>query len=87
MFIGYWMFLLRKSYKQLLESDPTPVLQSKPGLFAPKTNRPPQADARVRSLGISGVPFFIFNQKLTVAGALDPATLLAAMQQAAAGKD
>lgn len=46
-----------------------------------------QADAHVRSLGISGVPFFIFNQKVSVSGAQDPAVLLAAMQQAAAGKD
>lgn len=46
-----------------------------------------QADAHVRSLGISGVPFFIFNQKVTVSGAQDPATLLAAMRQAAAGTD
>lgn len=46
-----------------------------------------QADAHVRSLGISGVPFFIFNQKLTVSGAQDPAVLLAAMQQAVADKD
>lgn len=43
-----------------------------------------QADARVRSLGISGVPFFIFNQKVSLSGAQDPATLLAAMQEAAA---
>lgn len=43
-----------------------------------------QADAHIRSLGISGVPFFIFNQKVTVSGAHDPATLLGAMQQAVA---
>ena len=42
-----------------------------------------QADAHVRSLGISGVPFFIFNRQLTVSGAQDPVTLLGAMQQAA----
>jgi predicted DsbA family dithiol-disulfide isomerase len=41
-----------------------------------------QADAQTRSMGISGVPFFIFNQKVAVSGAQDPATLLAAMQQA-----
>ena len=41
-----------------------------------------QADARVRRMGITGVPFFIFNQRLTVSGAQDPATLLGAMQQA-----
>ena len=41
-----------------------------------------QADAQARAMGISGVPFFIFNQKLSISGAQDPATLLAAMQQA-----
>ncbi|MDO8252660.1 MAG: DsbA family oxidoreductase [Rhodoferax sp.] len=41
-----------------------------------------QADAHVRGLGISGVPFFIFNQKVSLSGAQDPATLLAAMQEA-----
>jgi predicted DsbA family dithiol-disulfide isomerase len=45
-----------------------------------------QADAQVRSLGINGVPFFIFNQKVTVAGAQDPAILLGAMQQATESK-
>ena len=42
------------------------------------------ADAQARGMGISGVPFFIFNQKLAVSGAQDPATLLDAMQQALA---
>ena len=46
-----------------------------------------QADAHTRSLGISGVPFFIFNQKVVVSGAQDAATLLGAMQKAASGKD
>jgi predicted DsbA family dithiol-disulfide isomerase len=45
-----------------------------------------QSDAHIRSLGISGVPFFIFNQKLAVSGAQDPTILLDAMLQAAAGK-
>ncbi len=44
-----------------------------------------QADAQARQMGISGVPFFIFNQKVTVSGAQDPQTLLAAMQQALRG--
>jgi predicted DsbA family dithiol-disulfide isomerase len=43
-----------------------------------------QADAQARQMGISGVPFFIFNQKVAVSGAQDPQALLAAMQQAAA---
>jgi predicted DsbA family dithiol-disulfide isomerase len=42
-----------------------------------------QADQEARRMGISGVPFFIFNRRLSVSGAQDPATLLAAMQQAA----
>jgi predicted DsbA family dithiol-disulfide isomerase len=41
-----------------------------------------QADAHVRSLGINGVPFFIFNRGVTLSGAQDPTILLAAMQQA-----
>jgi predicted DsbA family dithiol-disulfide isomerase len=41
-----------------------------------------QADAQARGMGINGVPFFIFNQKLSISGAQDPVTLLAAMQQA-----
>ncbi len=43
-----------------------------------------QADAQARQMGVSGVPFFIFNQKVAVSGAQDPHTLLAAMQQAVA---
>ena len=42
-----------------------------------------QADAQARQMGVSGVPFFIFNQKVAVSGAQEPAALLAAMQQAA----
>jgi predicted DsbA family dithiol-disulfide isomerase len=41
-----------------------------------------QADAQARTMGITGVPFFIFNQKVAVSGAQDPETLLGAMQQA-----
>ena len=41
-----------------------------------------RADAQARGMGINGVPFFIFNQKWSISGAQDPATLLAAMQQA-----
>jgi len=39
------------------------------------------ADRRVREMGIGGVPFFIFNQNVTVSGAQNPSDLLAAMQQ------
>jgi len=42
------------------------------------------ADARYREMGIGGVPFFIFNQKVAVSGAQDPAHLLEAMQQSLA---
>ena len=43
-----------------------------------------ESDAQARQLGVSGVPFFIFNQKLAVSGAQDPQTLIQAMQQAVA---
>lgn len=42
------------------------------------------ADARARQRGIGGVPYFIFNQKVAVSGAQEPAQLLAAMQQSLA---
>ena len=41
------------------------------------------ADARARSLGVSGVPFFIFGQRLTVSGAQEPEVLLRALSEAA----
>jgi predicted DsbA family dithiol-disulfide isomerase len=41
-----------------------------------------QADAHARGMGINGVPFFIFNNAVSVSGAQDPTTLLAAMRQA-----
>ena len=43
-----------------------------------------QADAQARQLGVSGVPFFIFNQKVAVSGAQEPQTLVQAMRQALA---
>jgi predicted DsbA family dithiol-disulfide isomerase len=39
------------------------------------------ADHRVRAMGISGVPLFIFNQRLAVSGAQSPKVLLEAMTQ------
>tara|TARA_R110001599_G_scaffold51113_6_gene143712 strand:+ start:34 stop:699 length:666 start_codon:yes stop_codon:yes gene_type:complete len=44
------------------------------------------ADMRARQMGIGGVPFFIFNQKVAVSGAQDPAQLLEAMQQSLAAQ-
>jgi predicted DsbA family dithiol-disulfide isomerase len=42
------------------------------------------ADRRARELGIDGVPFFIFNRRVGVSGAQEPATLLAAIDQSRA---
>lgn len=39
-------------------------------------------DHHARSLGVEGVPFFIFNQKLAVSGAQPPEVLVQAMTQA-----
>lgn len=41
-------------------------------------------EARLRQLGISGVPFFIFNGKLAVSGAQPPEVLLDALRQSIA---
>ncbi|MGC3983885.1 MAG: DsbA family oxidoreductase [Pseudorhodoferax sp.] len=41
-----------------------------------------EADQQARQMGVSGVPFFIFNRKLAVSGAQEPATLVGAMRQA-----
>lgn len=38
-----------------------------------------------QNIGVKGVPFFVFNQKLAVSGAQPPETFLGAMQQAWAG--
>jgi len=42
------------------------------------------ADLRAREMGISGVPFFIFDGKTAVSGAQEPETLLDAIAQARA---
>jgi predicted DsbA family dithiol-disulfide isomerase len=43
------------------------------------------ADERARSLGVSGVPFFIFGGNTALSGAHEPETLLDAIAQARAG--
>ncbi len=42
-----------------------------------------EADERARAMGVQGVPFFIFDQRLAVSGAQDPEVLVGAMRQAA----
>ena len=39
-------------------------------------------EQRARDLGVTGVPFFVFNQRLAVSGAQPPEVLLDAMEQA-----
>lgn len=43
------------------------------------------ADVEARQVGISGVPFFIFNRTIGVSGAQEPEVLLQAMEQARQG--
>jgi predicted DsbA family dithiol-disulfide isomerase len=38
-------------------------------------------EGRARELGVDGVPFFIFNERVAVSGAQEPATLVAAIEQ------
>jgi predicted DsbA family dithiol-disulfide isomerase len=41
-----------------------------------------EADEQARRLGVEGVPFFIFNQRVGLSGAHEPETLLDAIKQA-----
>jgi predicted DsbA family dithiol-disulfide isomerase len=41
-------------------------------------------DEQARALGVSGVPFFIFDRRLAVSGAQEPQVLLRALREAAA---
>ncbi|MBL0291020.1 MAG: DsbA family oxidoreductase [Betaproteobacteria bacterium] len=41
-------------------------------------------DARVRELGVTGVPFFIFDNRVAVAGAQEPEALIEAIEEALA---
>jgi predicted DsbA family dithiol-disulfide isomerase len=45
-----------------------------------------QADIEARNAGIGGVPFFIFDRRVGVSGAQEPATLLDAMEQSTKDK-
>ena len=40
------------------------------------------ADEEARGMGVEGVPFFVFNKRVTLSGAHEPATMLAAIRQA-----
>ena len=41
-----------------------------------------QADGQARAMGVTGVPFFIFNGEFAISGAHEPENLLQAMEQA-----
>jgi predicted DsbA family dithiol-disulfide isomerase len=58
------------------------LLNSDDGMEAVK-----EADGLARRLRVEGVPFFIFNDKLTLSGAQQPAAFLEAFQQAATSSD
>ena len=40
------------------------------------------ADEEARGMGVEGVPFFVFNKRVTLSGAHEPATMLDAIRQA-----
>ena len=46
-----------------------------------------QGDIEARSAGIGGVPFFMFNRRISVSGAQDAEVLLDAMEQASEARD
>jgi predicted DsbA family dithiol-disulfide isomerase len=41
-------------------------------------------EVRARELGVSGVPFFVFNRRVAVSGAHEPATLAGAIERSLA---
>ena len=43
-----------------------------------------EQDRRARAIGVEGVPFFIFNQRVALSGAQPPEVMVNAMQQASA---
>ncbi len=45
------------------------------------SDRVAATEQRARELGVSGVPFYILNDRVAVSGAQEPATLLAAIEQ------
>ncbi len=45
------------------------------------------ADEEARGMGVEGVPFFIFNRKVALSGAHEPATMLDAIRQAEASAE
>jgi len=44
-----------------------------------------EADASARSMGVEGVPFFVFDRRLAISGAHEPQTLVQAIERAAQG--
>lgn len=44
------------------------------------------ADEEARGMGVNGVPFFIFNRRVALSGAHEPATMLEAIRQAEAAE-
>jgi predicted DsbA family dithiol-disulfide isomerase len=43
-------------------------------------------DARVRELGVTGVPFFIFDNRFAVSGAQEPEALVGVIEEALAAE-
>ena len=41
-----------------------------------------EQDRRARAIGVEGVPFFIFNQRLALSGAQPPEVIVEAMEKA-----
>ena len=50
-------------------------------LRMPDARRSTAEEQRARALGVTGVPFFVFNQRLAVSGAQPPEVLLEAMSK------
>jgi predicted DsbA family dithiol-disulfide isomerase len=88
LFTGYFLeardLSKRETLIDLAERGGLPARESERCLEAQELRqRVQEQDRHARALGVEGVPFFIFDQKLAASGAQPPEVLLDAMQQAA----
>jgi predicted DsbA family dithiol-disulfide isomerase len=89
LFTGYFLeacdLTRRNTLLDLAERGGLPRAESENCLETQQLRRQiEEQDTRARSIGVEGVPFFVFNQKLAASGAQPPEVLADAIEQAAA---
>lgn len=80
-FIGDVQVLLEIAARHAFDQDKVRVVLSD----AYALDRVASADASARAQGVSGVPFFVFNQKYALSGAQPASTMVSAIEQSLHG--